>query len=287
MSHAGSFTGALDSHQHFWRVLRGDYGWLTPDLPKLYRDFEPEHLQPLLQECGIRQTVLVQAAPSVAESRFLLELANQHTFIAGVVGWIDLLDANPKVLEDLASDSKLVGIRPMLQDIEDPQWMLQRSLAPALQAMTQCELVFDALVRPVHLPVLLRFCERYPQLKIVLDHAGKPDIAAREFDAWAADIAQLASQSTCDCKLSGLVTEARSTDPQILQPYVDHLFDCFGAERVLWGSDWPVCEAICSYQEWFRLSLELTRRLSPEERNGVFGGNARAAYGLTDVVYAS
>jgi L-fuconolactonase len=283
----GSHTGTLDSHQHFWRVQRADYGWLTPALPKLYRDFEPQHLQPLLQECGVRQTVLVQAAPTVAESRFLLEIAKQHAFIAGVVGWIDLLHANPKLLEDLAADSKLVGIRPMLQDIEDTQWMLQRSLAPALHVMAQRELVFDALVRPLHLPTLLRFCERYPRLRVVLDHAAKPNVAAREFDTWAADIAQLAKHTACYCKLSGLVTEARSTDPQLLQPYVDHLFECFGAERILWGSDWPVCETICSYQEWFRLSLELTRRLSPEQRNAVFGGNARAAYGLTHVTYAS
>jgi L-fuconolactonase len=282
--HSPTRIDPLDSHQHFWRVQRGDYGWLTPALPKLYRDFEPQHLQPLLQECGIRQTVLVQAAPTSDETRFLLDLAHQHAFIAGVVGWVDLEAGN---FEAFTADSKLVGIRPMLQDIQDAQWMLKRSLAPALQEVSQRKLMFDALVRPLHLPILLRFCERYPELKVVLDHGAKPNIAAREFDAWAADIAQLAKETACYCKLSGLVTEARSIDPEILQPYVDHLLEHFGAERILWGSDWPVCEMICSYQEWFRLSLTLTWRLSPEERKAVFGGTARTAYGLSETVYAS
>jgi L-fuconolactonase len=285
--HSPTRIDPLDSHQHFWRVQRGDYGWLTPALPKLYRDFDPKHLQPLLKECGIRQTVLVQAAPTIEETRFLLDLAHQHPFIAGVVGWVDLEAGNAQALEALAADSKLVGIRPMLQDIEDAQWMLKRSLAPTLQALAQRKLTFDALVRPLHLPTLLRFCERYPELKVVLDHGAKPNIAAREFDAWAADIARLAKHTACYCKLSGLVTEACSIDPEILQPYVDHLLECFGAERILWGSDWPVCETICSYQEWFRLSLTLTWRLSPEERKAVFGGTARAAYGLNEAAYAS
>ncbi len=285
--HSPTRIEPLDSHQHFWRVQRGDYGWLTPALPELYRDFEPHHLQPLLQECGIRQTVLVQAAATIAETRFLLRYAHQHTFIAGVVGWVDLETADAKSLEALATDRKLVGIRPMLQDIEDADWMLKRSLAPALQAMAERNLTFDALVRPLHLPMLLRFCERYPELRVVLDHGAKPNIAAREFDAWAADMAQLAKDTACYCKLSGLVTEARSIDPEILQPYVDHLIECFGPERILWGSDWPVCETICSYQEWFRLSLTLTWRLSLEERKAVFGDNARAAYALTETAYAS
>ena len=285
--HSATRIDPLDSHQHFWHVRRGDYGWLTPSLPKLYRDFEPQHLQPLLQECGIRQTVLVQAAPTLEETRFLLDIAHQHTFIAGVVGWIDLDGANRQVLQDLAADSKLVGIRPMLQDIEDPEWILKDSLAPAVRTLAERKLTLDALVRPLHLPALLRFCERYPELKVVLDHGGKPNIAAREFETWAADIAQLAKHTSSSCKLSGLVTEAQSTDPEVLQPYVDHLFECFGAERILWGSDWPVCETICSYQEWFRLSLTLTGRLSPEHRKAVFGGNARVAYGLVEMSHAS
>ena len=285
--HPATGIAPLDSHQHFWQVQRGDYGWLTPALTKLYRDFEPPHLQPLLQDCGVRQTVLVQAAPTVEETRFLLDLAHQHAFIGGVVGWVDLDDAKVQALEELAADSKLVGIRPMLQDIEDPEWMLRRSLAPALQAIAQRKLTFDALVRPVHLPMLLRFCERYPELKIVIDHGAKPNIAAREFDLWSTGIAQIAKHTACYCKLSGLVTEARSTDQEVLQPYVDHLFECFGTERLLWGSDWPVCETICSYQEWFRLSLALTSRLALEERKAVFGGNAQAAYALSEAAHAS
>ena len=171
-------TGRIDSHQHFWRLDRGDYGWLTPQLAPIYRDYLPADLAPQLARAGVDSTVLVQAAPTVAETLFLLELAREHAFIAGVVGWVDF--ESPMAAESigtLAADSKLVGLRPMIQDIPDIAWMLKPGLAPAIEAMIDHDLVFDALVLPKHLPVLLDFAEMYPELRLVVDHGAKPPIA--------------------------------------------------------------------------------------------------------------
>jgi L-fuconolactonase len=271
----------LDSHQHFWRLSRGDYAWLTPNMSALYRDFEPEDLLPFLKDTGVGQTILVQAAATVEETRFLLDLAHAHEFIAGVVGWIDFESATaPDVLARLCADEKLVGIRPMIQDIPDPSWMLEPTLAPAFEALIEQDLVFDALIRPEHLPILLRLTERYPELSIVIDHAAKPAIATGAFDVWATDLEALARETSARCKVSGLVTEAGVADHRVIAPYVEHVLGCFGAARVMWGSDWPVCEIVCTYREWFELSEQLLARLSSSERAQVFGDVARRTYGI-------
>ncbi len=274
---------ALDSHQHFWRLSRGDYAWLTPEWPTLYRDYEPEHLLPYLERCRISETILVQAAPTVEETRFLLELARAHDFIAGVVGWIDFERSDaPDVLASLSADDRLVGIRPMIQDIADSDWMLQTSLAPAFGALVEHDLTFDALVRPHHLPRLLQLARRHPDLRIVIDHAAKPAIALGAFDDWAQDIQRLARETSAVCKVSGLVTEAGTADRDALARYVDHVLACFGPARLMWGSDWPVCETVCRYDEWFRVSAQLFECLSPSERAAVFGDVARRTYGIDE-----
>lgn len=271
----------LDSHQHFWRLSRGDYGWLTPTQQALYRDFEPEHLLPHLERCAVRQTVLVQAAPTVAETQFLLDLAHAHAFVAGVVGWIDFEAADaPDVLATLRAHDKLVGIRPMIQDIPDSSWMLKSALRPAFEALIEHGLVFDALVKPSHLPTLLQLAKRHPDLKIVIDHAAKPAIALGSFDVWAKDIERLARETSASCKVSGLVTEANAADRDALAPYVDHVLACFGPSRLMWGSDWPVCELVCRYDEWFDLSQHAFARLSLSERAALFGDVARRTYSI-------
>lgn len=271
----------LDSHQHFWRLSRGDYGWLTPELRPLYRDFAPEHLVPHLDRCAVGQTILVQAAPTVAETNFLLDLADTHDFIAGVVGWIDFEAADaPEMLATLRQRKKLVGIRPMIQDIPDPNWMLKPTLAPAFEALIEHGLVFDALVKPPHLPLLRQLAQRHPTLRIVVDHGAKPAIALGAFDTWSKDIERIARETSAVCKLSGLVTEANTAERDTLAPYVDHLLGCFGPSRLLWGSDWPVCELVCRYDEWLSLSEQLLGRLSPSERASIFGDVARATYGI-------
>ena len=274
-------SSRIDSHQHFWRLDRGDYAWLTPALSPIYRDFLPPDLQPLLARAGVGATVLVQAAATVEETRFMLSLAREHRFIAGVVGWVDFEAADaPDMIAELASDPKLVGLRPMIQDIPDVEWMLRADLAPAFEAMIDHGLVFDALVLPKHLSALLELASNYPDLAMVLDHGAKPPLAAGNLDEWKRGIATLARETPLVCKMSGLVTEAGSADPAALRAATDHLLEHFGAKRMMWGSDWPVCELACSYGEWVVASDTLLASLGAQERGHIHFGTARATYGI-------
>ncbi|MFQ5697991.1 MAG: amidohydrolase family protein [Myxococcota bacterium] len=272
----------IDAHQHFWALSRGDYGWLSPDDRVLYRDFGPEHLAPLLDQAGISRTVLVQAAPTVPETRYLLRIAEQTRWVAGVVGWVDLGTPDlEKTLDDLAASPLLLGVRPMIQDLPDDDWMLGPALAPAFRALTARGLRFEALVLPRHLPRLVTLLERHPDLRVVIDHAAKPEIRAGRFEPWAAEMARLARETDACCKLSGLVTEAApSWATSDLRPYVAHLLECFGSERLLWGSDWPVVELAGGFRRWREATLELLGDLDDAERRAILGGNARRFYGL-------
>ncbi|MCV6574914.1 MAG: amidohydrolase family protein [Cohaesibacter sp.] len=272
----------IDAHQHFWLVQRGDYGWLTPELEALYRDFLPKDLEPILDGAAIEGSVLVQAAPTVAETHYMLSLADENAFIKGVVGWVDFeaQDAAEQIAA-LASHSRLVGLRPMIQNIEADDWMLQPSLASAFEALIAHDLTFDALTLPRHLPYLQELLARYPDLCVVIDHGSKPDIANGAFDDWARDMALVAEQSQAYCKLSGLVTEAgEGWTAEMLQPYVDHLLATFGPSRLIWGSDWPVCLLASSYARWLAASDWLLKACSDEDRMAIFGGNAVRAYRL-------
>jgi L-fucono-1,5-lactonase len=278
-------TGRIDSHQHFWRLDRGDYGWLTPELRPLYRDYLPAELAPALQRAGVHSTVLVQAAPTVAETRYLLELAHANEFVAGVVGWADFEDAGvTHTIDSLAADDKLVGLRPMIQDIADTEWMLDERLAPAFESMIDHGLVFDALVLPRHLPALRELIGRYPDLTVVLDHGAKPPLKSKaesgDLTAWKREICALARESPLVCKLSGLVTEAGSAAPDALRAAVDHLLECFGPERLMWGSDWPVCELVCSYDDWRASSESLLSTLNDAQRAFIHSATARRIYGI-------
>jgi len=271
----------IDAHQHFWRLDRGDYGWLTPALQPLYRDYLPADLAPALQRAGVQATILVQAAPTVAETRYLLEVAHAHDFVAGVVGWADFEDARvADTIDVLAADEKLVGLRPMIQDIADTEWMLEEKLAPAFESMIDHRLVFDALVLPRHLPALRELVARYPELEMVLDHGAKPPLEAGNLGEWKREVAALARESPIVCKLSGLVTEAGSAEPAALREAVEHLLECFGPERLLWGSDWPVCELVCSYDAWRATSEALLASLDPVQRELIYTETARKTYGI-------
>ena len=273
---------AIDAHQHFWKLERGDYRWLTPDLRPLHRDFLPQHLRPLLRRAGVWKTVLVQAADSLAETRYLLSLADQEDFIAAVVGWVDMEDAAvPTLLAELAENSYFVGVRPMLQDIAEIDWMLSPRLQPAFAALQRLGLTFDALVKPVHLDSLLVLLRRHPGLAVVIDHAAKPDIANGGNGSWRARMRELAALDNCYCKLSGMLTEAGdNTQPAQIQPYVEFLLECFGTRKLMWGSDWPVLNLAGSYQGWRRMCEGFGARLSAADRERVFGGTASAFYGL-------
>ncbi len=273
----------IDAHQHVWRVARGDYGWLKPALTDIYRDFTLDDLRPHLARAGITATVLVQAAPTEAETRFMLDTARESGgLVKAVVGWTDMLAPDaPERIASLAADSLLRGLRPMLQDIPDVDWMLDRRLDPAWRAMRELGLRFDALVRPPHLHNLLRLLDRHPDLPVVVDHGAKPLIAQAGREPWATDIAAIARDSAALCKLSGLVTESgpgwRVDD---LRPYVDHLLACFGPSRLIWGSDWPVVNRAGGFDRWREAADALLLGLSAEERDRINGANAAAFYGL-------
>lgn len=273
----------VDAHQHVWQIARGDYGWLTPALGEIYRDFSLDDLRPHLARYSIGATVLVQAAPTEAETRFMLKVARgSGGLVRGVVGWADMLAPGaPERIATLASDSLLRGLRPMLQDIPDTGWILDRRLDPAWRAMREHGLRFDALVRPRHLPNLCRLLDRHPDLPVVIDHGAKPEIAKAVREPWARDLAAVARDSRVLCKVSGLVTES-GPDWQIgdLKPYVDHLLDCFGPSRLMWGSDWPVVNRAGGYERWREASDVLLSGLSSEECARINGLNAAAFYGI-------
>lgn len=270
----------IDAHHHLWTLARGDYGWLTPALKPIYRDFALPDLAPYLAAAGIEGTILVQAAPTEAETMFLLEIAEGAELVRGVVGWTDF-DAADAVarIEALAAQKLLVSLRPMVQDIADDDWLLRPALAPMLRAMARHHLVFDALVLPRHLPRLLQVIDRHPDLSFVLDHFGKPQLATGEIANWRRDVAALAERPNIVCKLSGLVTEARP-DWQIadLRPAVDHVLRCFGPQRMMWGSDWPVLNLAGDYARWLAAAETLLADLSVDEQEDVFGGTAARVY---------
>ena len=274
----------IDGHQHFWSLARCDYGWLTPDVTSLYRDFLPEDLQPLLRASGIDRTVLVQAAATTAETRYLLELAEQHVFVAGVVGWVDM-DSPADALQALdlfAQQPKFVGVRPMIQDIENIAWIDRPELGTVLDALSERGLCFDALVRSTHLPYLSSCLARHPTLRVVIDHGAKPNIAAGEWQPWAGGIARIASETDAYCKVSGLITEAGdSQDYQDITHYLDFLLDTFGPSRLIWGSDWPVLNLAGDYCGWHRASLKWLSRLSNQDQDNILGANAMRFYSLS------
>jgi len=270
----------IDAHHHLWTLARGDYGWLTSDLAPIYRDFSLADLAPHLAAAGIEGTILVQAAPTEAETMFLLGIAENAEVVRGVVGWTDFdaADAMPRI-DVVAARELLVGLRPMVHDIADDDWLLGPALVPLLRAMAGYGLVFDALVKPRHLPRLLRVIDSHPDLQFVLDHCGKPQLATGEIAVWQRDIALLAARPNIVCKLSGLATEA-APDWQIadLRQAVDHVLACFGPGRLLWGSDWPVANLAGGYAKWLAAARALLADLSLDEKADVFGNNAARIY---------
>ena len=270
----------IDAHRHLWTLARGDYGWLTSDLAPIYRDFSLADLAPHLAAAGIEGTILVQAAPTEAETMFLLGIAENAEVVRGVVGWTDFDagDAMPRI-DVLAARKLLVGLRPMVHDIADDDWLLGPALVPLLRAMAGYGLVFDALVKPRHLPRLLRVIDSHPDLQFVLDHCGKPQLATGEIAVWQRDIALLVQRPNIVCKLSGLATEA-APDWRIadLRQAVDHVLACFGPGRLLWGSDWPVVNLAGGYAKWLAAARALLADLSLDEKADVFGNNAARIY---------
>jgi len=273
----------VDSHQHVWRLSRNDYHWLTPEMGPIYHDFLPSDIEPLLKQCQLDGSILVQAAPTLEETYFLLQLARQFPFILGVVGWVELTAKNtPDTLAKLAeAEPCLRGIRPMIQDIDDVDWMLQKKLTPHLNALAALNLTFDALVLPKHLPNLNILLDRHPNLRVVIDHAAKPPIATGQMEPWASDLKLIALHPNTYCKLSGLLTEAGPKPSwKQLEPYVEHLVACFGVNRMMWGSDFPVLNLVSNYKVWYDMCMAYISPLGNEAKECVFGNVAKQAYAL-------
>jgi L-fuconolactonase len=272
----------IDAHHHFWRIERGDYGWLSPASRPIYRDFLPRDLAPTLRQHGIGQTILVQAAPSEDETHFLLDIAARTPFVAGVVGWVDFeADDVTQRIASLASSPWLKGLRPMIQDIADPRWMLNRGLTSGFNAMADHGLTFDALVKPEHLLPLCEFLTHYPSLRVVVDHGAKPNIKGGAFREWADAMRSIAAGSGAFCKLSGLATEASpGWSDAVLAPYMDLLLDAFGAERLMWGSDWPVLMINGDYDRWVGCVENWSAALPNADRAAIWGETAARFYGL-------
>jgi len=280
----------IDAHQHFWQLSRGDYAWLTKKLEALYRDFLPRDIQAELSSANVSETILVQAADTLAETEFMFSQANSHHFISGVVGWVNM--EHPEVLSQLAwfvKNPYFKGIRPMIQDIEDVDWMLKPELTPIFTFLEVHSLTFDALVSPKHLKNLATLLTRHPNLRVVIDHGGKPQIAqALGIDIeksvnrqWAENMKQLASNNNVFCKLSGLLTEAgTNANYADIEPYMMHLYHCFGANKIMWGSDWPVVNLTSDYSSWFDIAATFIKQLTTCEQERIWAGTAKEFYQL-------
>lgn len=268
----------IDAHQHFWRIADREGQWPPAELAPIYRDFDPDDLLPLLEQVGFEGTVLVQTMEREADTAYMLDLASRHPFIKAVVGWTDLKAPDAAgAIARLAAQPRLKGLRPMLQDIADDAWIADPALAPALAAMIDCDLAFDALVIPRHLGNLFTFAARFPALRIVIDHGAKPHIADGRISAWRAHMAALARLPNVWCKLSGLLTEAGGRGSAAVRPYAETLLDLFGPSRLIFGSDWPVLRLAGDYAGW----VDQCRDIVPSEHHdAVFGANAISFYRL-------
>jgi len=279
--------GALtvDSHQHFWQIGRFQYHWMRPEQTVLQRDYLPATLRPLLDTAGIQQTVAVQAHGSVDETRWLLSLADQHPWIAGVVGWVNLEAPDVgQVLDELCQNPKLKAIRAFVHDIEDPKWLLRPAVLRGLAEVERHGLAYDLLFRPQHLPLAQPLADKLPGLRLVIDHIAKPLIKDGVMEPWARDIAAAARIPGLYCKLSGMVTEANHATwrPKDLQPYISHVLEHFGEDRLMFGSDWPVCLLAASYLQVVD-ALDTCLEVAGVSRVGrakIFGMNAARFYQL-------
>ncbi|HET6356235.1 amidohydrolase family protein [Streptomyces sp.] len=277
----------IDAHHHVWDLSVRDQDWITgPELAPVRRDFSLDDLAPEARAEGVRATVLVQTVTVAGETPELLALADSSDLVAGVVGWTDL--TAPGVadtlagLRELPGGDRLVGIRHQVQGEPDPRWLLRPDVQRGLAAVAAAGLVYDLVVRPHQLLAAAEAAARLPGLTFVLDHLGKPPIAAGELEPWAGEARALAARPNAVCKLSGMVTEAAwsTWSTPDLRPYAETVLDAFGPDRLMFGSDWPVCLLAASYAEVVAAARALTHRLSESERTAVFEGTARRVYGL-------
>lgn len=274
----------IDAHQHYWKIERGDYDWMSaPAVAPIRKDFLPPDLAPELDRHRIDRTVVVQAAATTAETDFLLGLAKEFPSIAGVVGWLDVEASDfGATLARYAEEPAFLGVRPMLQDLSDDGFLLRPRVLESLRELARAGRTLDLLVLPRHLPIVVRALEALPELRAVVDHCAKPALRSSSLDAWRDGIAHVASHPNVVCKLSGLVTEAPAgAGPTALAPAVEHVLSVFGPDRLLFGSDWPVCTLAASYDRVVGILGEvLGARLDDTFEGKLFGENAESFYAI-------
>jgi len=273
----------FDAHQHFWQYSAKEYGWIGPDMAVLKQHRLPEDLAPLLKAAGLDGTVAVQARQTLEETQWLLDLADQHEFIRGVVGWVDL--RSPDLHAQLARfsvHSKFCGVRHVVQDEPDDQFVLRDDFLRGIAALAEFGLTYDILIFPRHLPVACELVARFPEQPFVLDHIAKPLIKDSVTEPWATGIRRLAAFANVVCKISGMITEAdwRGWQPADFRPYLDVVFEAFGPGRIMFGSDWPVCMLAGNYAQVVGLVTEYVKQLSVDEQAAVWGTTAGQFYGL-------
>lgn len=274
----------IDAHQHYWRIERGDYGWITPDIPVLYRDFLPVDLEPLLEKHRLAGSILVQAAPTVEETEYILSIAEQAPSVLGVVGWLDLhLPDHKQYYERFCRHPKFVGFRIMIQDMPDSSRILEKDFVQALQGYASEDVPVDLLVVSEQLEHTLELIRRVPGLRGVIDHLAKPPVKTGEVEPWFTYMEEISRFPGIYCKLSGMVTEGdhRHWKPEDFKPYIERIIRLFGSDRVMFGSDWPVCLLAADYSEVMELlTSSLPETWGELELSRVFGGNAKDFYKL-------
>ena len=273
----------IDTHQHFWKYNDRDYVWMTPAMGKLRRDHLPTDLLPLIDRAGISSTVAVQARQSIEESLWLLQLAGEFSFIRAVVGWVDLSsDRVVEQLEQLAEHPKFCGVRHVVHDEPDDNFMLRKSFLNGLSQLQRFGLTYDLLLFPRHLSVACDVVKRFPDQRFVVDHIAKPPIRSRGLEPWASDLKRLAEFANVACKISGLVTEAEwnSWEAGDFEPYLDVVLSAFGPQRLMIGSDWPVCTLAADYSSVINLETDYIARLSSDEQDAILQKNATEFYSI-------
>ena len=265
-----------DSHQHFWQYNPAEHTWMTNAMQALKRNFMPTDLSPLLNQIGFDGCIAVQARHSLEETNWLLNLANENDFIKGVVGWVDLGSSNIyDVLLSYSRQQKLVGVRHVVHDEPDDNFMLQPAFQNGIAALKEFKLTYDLLLFPKHIPVALQLLEKFPEQLFVLDHIAKPFISTKEFSPWKEDLKELAKHPNVYCKLSGMVTEAKWNDwkEDDFKQYLDIVTESFGTNRIMIGSDWPVCTLAGNYSATMNVVINYANQFSKEISDKILGGN--------------
>jgi L-fuconolactonase len=276
----------IDSHQHFWHYGPDEYGWIDDSMSSLRRDFLPGDLEPELAAAGFDGCIAVQVRQTSEETRWLLELADSFPFILGVIGWVDLRANNVREqLEQFAANPRFLGVRHIVQSEPDDRFLLQPEFLRGVASLSEFDLSYDILIYARHIPAAAEFVQQFPRQRFVLDHMAKPLIKSGSRDPWTRDIRELAKFPNVFCKMSGLVTEAdwQSWKPDHMAPYLEVAMECFGPDRLMIGSDWPVCRVAASYSQVMNLVIEFLGKYPESVRKAVLGETAMRFWKLKPV----